>query len=101
MASRQSSVHKVFANNLPKNIKLSEVQISKIMQPVRFLGRLTGPLMKACLTLLKNVLMFLTKIVLVPLGLVASASALDAGFYKKILGSGRTTVYQTKKWETL
>ena len=43
---------------------------------------------------------FGVKSVLVPLGLVAVDSVLEAGFYKKVLGSGRTTLYQTKKWET-
>ena len=34
----------------------------------------------------------MAKIVLIPLGLTAAASAVDAGIQKKILGSGRTTL---------
>ena len=53
-----------------------------------FLGRLLGPLLKAGLTLIKNVIKSLAENVLIPLGLTAAASAADAGIHKKILGSG-------------
>ena len=54
----------------------------------RFLGRLLGPLLKAGLPLIKNVIKPLAKSILIPLGLTAAASAADAGIHKKILGSG-------------
>ena len=53
-----------------------------------FLGRLLGPLLKAGLTLIKNVIKSLAENVLIPLGLTAAASAADAGIHKKTLGSG-------------
>ena len=44
-----------------------------------------GPLLKAALPLMKNVIKPLAKSVLIPLGLTASAaSAEDAGIHKKI-----------------
>ena len=48
-----------------------------------FLGRLLGPLLKAGLQLIKNVMKPLAKSVLIPLGLTAAASAADAGIHKK------------------
>ena len=53
-----------------------------------FLGRLHGPFLKTGLPLIKNLVKPLAKIVLIPLGLTAAASAADAGIHKKILGSG-------------
>ena len=41
---------------------------------------------------MKNVIKPLAKNVLIPLGLTAIASAVDAGMRKKIFGSGRTTL---------
>ena len=41
---------------------------------------------------MKNVIKPLAKNVLIPLGLTATASAVDAGMRKKIFGSGRTTL---------
>ena len=65
-------------------IKLSKVQIKKIIQSGGFLGKLlsklAGPLMKVALPLAKNVL--------APLGLAASMSAIDGSIQKKIHGSG-------------
>ena len=74
---------KTFANNSLNDIKLSKTQLSKMMQSGRFLGRLFGPLLKAGLLLMKNVIKPLTKSVLIPLGLTAAASAGDAGIYNK------------------
>ena len=54
-----------------------------------FLGRLLGPLLKAGLPLMKNVIQPLTKRVLIPLGLTAAGSAVDPGIHRKIL----------KKWK--
>ena len=48
-----------------------------------FLGRLLGTLIKAGLPLMKNVIKSLAKIVLILLGLTATASAGDAGIHKK------------------
>ena len=70
------------------DLKLSKVQISKIIQSGGFLGsllsKLAGPLMKVAIPLAKNVL--------APLGITAAASAIDAGIQKKIHGSGSTTL---------
>ena len=55
-----------------------------MVQLGKFLGRHLGPLMKACLPLLKNVLTSLAKSALMLLGLTAAASAIDAGIQKKI-----------------
>ena len=74
------------------DLKLSNAQISKIIQSGGFLGRLLGPLLKTGLSLIKNVIKPVTKSVLIPLGLTAAASAADAGIHKKILGSGTTTL---------
>ena len=63
-----------------------------MIQSGRFLGILLGPLLKAGLTLMKNVIKALAKSVLIPLGLTATASAADAGINKKTLGLGNTTL---------
>ena len=62
-----------------------------MIQSGGFLGNLLGPLLKTRLPLMKSVITPLAKSVLVPLGLIAEASAADAGIYKKILGSGNNT----------
>ena len=48
-----------------------------------FLGRLLGPLLKTGLPLMKIVIQPLAKIVLIPLGLTAAASAASSGIHKK------------------
>ena len=84
LTNRQvSNLRKAFANYLSTDIKLSKTQISKMIQSGGFLGRLVGPLLKARLPLIKNVIKPLTKSVLIPLGLTAAASAADAGIHKK------------------
>ena len=59
-------------------MKLSKVQISKIIQYGGFLGsllsKLAGPLMKVVIPLAKNVL--------ATLGITVAASAIDAGIQK-------------------
>ena len=60
-------------NNMSTDLKLSRAQISKIIQPGGFLGRLLGPLLKTGLSLAKNVIKPLAKSVLIPLGLTAAA----------------------------
>ena len=69
------------------DLNLSKAQINKIIQSGRFLGRLLGPLLKPGLPLIKNVIKPLAKSVLIPIGLTAAASAVDAGIHKKLLGS--------------
>ena len=56
-----------------------------------FLGRLIGPLLKARLPLVKNVIKPLAKSVLIPFGLTAAASTVVPGIHKKILGSSNNT----------
>ena len=89
LTNRQvTSLCKAFANHLSTDIKLAKTQLSKMMQSGGFLGRLLGPLLKAGLPLIKNVIKPLAESILIPLGLTAAASAGDAGIHKKILGSG-------------
>ena len=64
--------------------------MSTIVQSGGFLGRLLGPLLKTGLPLIGNVLKQLGKIVLIPLGLTAAASATNAAIHKKMLESGFT-----------
>ena len=69
------------------DLKLSNAQVSKIIQSGGFLGsllsKLAGPLMKVAVPLAKNAL--------APLGITAAASAI-AEIQKKIHGSGTTTL---------
>ena len=89
LATRQKTkIRNVFNNNTSTNIKLSKVQINKIIQSGGFLGKLLGPLLKTGLPLIKNVIKPLAESVLIPSGSTAAASAADAGIHKKILGSG-------------
>ena len=87
-----SNLCKGFAINSLTDIKLSKTQLSKMIQSGGFLGKLLGPLLKTGLPLTKNVIKPLATSVLIPLGLTAAASAVDAGIRKKILGSGNTTL---------
>ena len=93
LTNRQvANIRKAFANNSSIDIKLSRTQWSKMIQSGGFLGRLLGSLLKTRLPLIKNVIKPLAKGVLIPLGLIAAASAADAGIYKEILGSLNTTL---------
>ena len=93
LTSRQvANLGKAFANYLSTDIKLSKTQISKMIQSGGFFGRLLGPLLKTGIPLMKNGIKPLAKSVLISLGLTAAASASDPGIYKKILGSGTTTL---------
>ena len=56
------------------------------------LSNFLGPLMRVGLPLMKNVLILLTKSVLMPLRLTAIPSTTDAAIRKKISGSGMTTL---------
>ena len=51
-----SKVRKAFINNKSANIKLSKIELSKIVQSSGFLGRLLGPLLKTRLSLMKTLL---------------------------------------------
>ena len=93
-----SKLHKAFSNNSSANIKLLKMQLHKIGQSGRCLGRLLGPLLQTGLLLIGNVLKPLAKSVLIPLGLTAAASATDAAIHKKVIESGTTTlIFLTKK----
>ena len=84
LTNRQvTSLRKAFANYLSADIKLSETQLSKMIQSGELLGRLLGPLLKTGLPLLKNVIKPLAKSGLIPLGLNAAASAADTVIHKK------------------
>ena len=84
LTNRQvANLRKAFADKSSTDIKLSKTQISKMIQSGGFLGRLFGPLLKAALPLIKNVIKPLTKSLLIPLELTAAASAADAGTNKK------------------
>ena len=84
LTNRQASnLRKAFSNHSQTDIELSKTQLSKMIQSGGFLGRLLGPLLKAGLLLIKNVIKPLAKSVLIPVGLTAAASAADAGIHKK------------------
>ena len=84
LTNRQvANIRKAFANYLSTDIKLSKTHLSKIMQSGGFLGRLLGPLLKTGSQLIKDVIKPLAKSVLIPLGLTAAASPVDAGIHKK------------------
>ena len=87
-----SKIRKAFINNSSANAISSKTHLHKIEQSGRFLGRFLGPLLKIGLPLLGNILKSLAKFVLIPLGLIAAASATDAAIQKKIFRSGVTTL---------
>ena len=88
MTRQKAKLRKALNNNTSTDIKLSKAQITKIIQSDGFLGsllsKLAGPLMKVAAPSAKNVL--------APLGITATASAIDAGIQKTIHGSGNTTL---------
>ena len=73
-----------FANNVSANIKLSKIQLSKIVQP-GLPDVFLEALVNVSLPTIKNVLTPLAIRVLKPLGLTAVESAADTGICKKIL----------------
>ena len=94
LTTRQTTdLRNAIENDMSTDIKFSEAQISKIIQLARFLGsllsNLAGPLMKAAVPLAKNIL--------APLGIIATASAIDTGTEKKIHGSGTATLIVLNK----
>ena len=78
-----SATRKALSNNSSADIKFSKTLLSKMIQSGGFLGKLLGSLLKSGLPLIKNVIKPLTKIILIPLGLTAAASAADARIHKK------------------
>ena len=80
-----SRLRKAFANGSSANIKLTKTQLHKTRQSGGFLGRLLGPLLKAGLPLIGNVLKPSAKSVLIPLWLTAPALTTDAAIHKKCL----------------
>ena len=97
----KTKLRNAFNKNISTDSKLSKAQISKIIQSGGFLGsllsKLAGQLMKVAIPLAKNILP--------PLGIIAAASAIDAGIQKKNKkqtnkqkhGSGRTTLIISNK----
>ena len=83
-----SNLRKAFANNSSADVKLSKTQLSKMIKSRGFLCRLLGPLLKTGLPLISNVIKPLANSVLIPLGLMAAASAADAGIHKKYWDQG-------------
>ena len=84
LTNRQvANLLKVFANNSWTDIKLSKIQLSKIIQSGEFLARLFGPLQKTGLPLTRMVIKPLAKSVLIRLRLIAAASTADAGIHTK------------------
>ena len=65
-----SATRKAFSNNSLADVKFSKTLLSKMIQSGGFLGKLLGPLLKSGLPLIKNVIKPLTKIILLPLGLM-------------------------------
>ena len=76
---KKTKLRNAFNNNMSTDLKLSKAQISKIIQSWGFLGsllsKIAGPLMKIAIPLAKSLL--------VPLGITAAASTIDAGIQKK------------------
>ena len=83
LTTRQNTkLRNAINNNLATDIKLSKVQIKKLILSGGVLGKLlsklAGPLMKVAMPLAKNVLAIL--------GLTASMSAIDGGIQKYMSG---------------
>ena len=75
---QKTKLRNSFNNNMLTDLKLSQAQISKIIHSGGFLGsilsKLVSPLMKVAIPLAKNIL--------VPLGITAASSAIDARIQK-------------------
>ena len=93
--SQKAKLRNVFKNNVSTDIKLSNAQISKLIQSgellslLVLLSRLEGPLMKVAVPLPENIL--------ARLRITAAASGINAGNQKKIHGSGSTTLIMSNK----
>ena len=84
---QKTKLRNAFNNNMSTDLKLSEAQISKIIQfggfLVLLLSKLAGPLMKVAVPLVKNILASLE---------ITAALAIDAGIQKKTHGSETITL---------
>ena len=94
MTTRQTTkLRNTINNNMATDIKLSKVQIKKMIQSGEFLGsllsELSRPSMKVAIPLAKNVL--------APLGITAAVSAIDGTIPKKIHGSWTKTLIISNK----
>ena len=88
MKTRQKTkLKKAIENNMSTDIKLPKTQISKVIQSGGFLGTLNE-----IASPLKKVAVPFPKIILAPLGIMAAASAIDAGIQKKIHGTIRLII---------
>ena len=96
-----AKLHKAFANGSPTDIMPSKTQLSKMIQPGDFFGKLLGPLLKTGLWLIKTVIEPLAESVIIPLGLTAAAAAADAGIHKIILESGTTALIISNEMEVI
>ena len=77
------SILKSFGNNSSTSVRLLKTRLSKTIQSSGFLGRLHGPLRTFGLSLMKNVLTPLAKIVLIPLRLTVTESAVEVWIHEK------------------
>ena len=95
--TQNTKLRNAINNNLATDIKLSKVQIKKLIQSGGFLGKLlsklAGPLMKVAISLAKNVL--------APLGLTPAMSAIDGSIQKKIHGSGIKLIIEEEDMEDI
>ena len=99
LTNRQvANLRKAFANYLSTDIKLSKIQLSKIVQSKGFLGRLLGPLLNTGSQLMKNVIKQLPKIILIPLCWTAPESAPDSGIHKKNFRFRKNYTNNIKLW---
>ena len=65
-------------------IQIHQIQSTKIIQFGGFVGYFLQPLFKTVVPLAKYIFTYLAESLLIPLGLTATASAIDAGSYKKL-----------------
>ena len=98
LTTRQNTkLRNALNNNSATDIRLSKVQIRKLIQSGGFLGKLfsklAGPLMKVAMPLAKNVL--------APLGLTVAMSAIDGSIQKKIHGSGIKLIIEAEDMQDI
>ena len=90
---QKTKLRNALNNNISTDLKFYTAYISKIIQSGgslrSLLSKLGEPLMKVAIPLEKNVL--------VPLGITAATSAIDAGIQKKIHDSGTTALIISNK----
>ena len=71
-------------DNYTTSCLLDYKYLHKIRQSRGYLGWILRPFLKMALSLMKNVLKQLAKSILIPLGLTAAVSAIDAALHKKM-----------------